>query len=176
MKTPGVADAWSQQNTMAQQLKMFNQSRLSLIGSEVVEGVDCYKVRAEIDMNSMADQLSGRGDIYCAYAEHELHRTLPQYETGRLLLDHQRYSSSQEDGCTGDLHSDATVFGPECPNESENQEMRINAEISMLFEGFNESVNIKLPAEAKKAQPFPMGLMVSTKAVPVVPVGNETKT
>ena len=52
--------------------------------------------------------------------------------------------------------------------------MRINAEVSMIFEGFNESVNIKLPAEAKKAQPFPMGLMVSTQAVPVVPVGNET--
>jgi len=37
-----------------------------------------------------------------------------------------------------------------------------------------ESVNIKLPAEAKKAQPFPMGLMVSTQAAPVVLVGNET--
>jgi hypothetical protein len=52
--------------------------------------------------------------------------------------------------------------------------MRINAEVSMIFDGFNESVNIKLPAEAKKAQPFPMGLMVSTQAVPIVPVGNET--
>jgi hypothetical protein len=46
----------------------------------------------------------------------------------------------------------------------------------MIFEGFNESVNIKLPAEAKKVQPLSMGQMVSTQAVPVVPDGNETKT
>jgi len=44
----------------------------------------------------------------------------------------------------------------------------------MLFEGFNESVNIKLPIEAKKAPPFPLGLIASKEAVPVVPDGNET--
>ena len=114
MKMPGVADAWSQQNTMTQQLKMFNQSRLSLIGSEVVEGVDCYKVRAEMDMSTMADQLSGEVTSIVPMPSMNYYRTLPQYEIGRLLLDHQRYSSSQEDGCTGDLHSDATVFRPEC--------------------------------------------------------------
>ena len=56
---PGVADAWSAQNTMTRQLKMFNQSRLSLIGSEMVEGQNCYKVRAEMDMSTVADQLAG---------------------------------------------------------------------------------------------------------------------
>jgi hypothetical protein len=53
-------------------------------------------------------------------------------------------------------------------------EMRINSEVSMLFEGFNESVNIKLPAEAKMAPPFPMGLIASNEAVPIVQDGNET--
>ena len=56
---PGVADAWSQQNPMTRQLEMFNQSRLSLIGSEMVEGQNCYKVRAEMDMSTVADQLAG---------------------------------------------------------------------------------------------------------------------
>ena len=44
----------------------------------------------------------------------------------------------------------------------------------MIFEGFNESVSINLPAEAKKVQPLSMGLMVSAQAVPVVRAGNET--
>ena len=59
---------------------------------------------------------------------------------------------------------------------NESMEMRIKADVSMIFEGFNESVNIKLPAEAMKAPPFPLGLMVSREAVPVVPNGNETIT
>ena len=173
MKMPGVADAWSQQNTMAQQLKMFNQSRLSLIGSEVVEGVDCYKVRAEMDMSTMADQLSG-----------EVTSIVPMQSMNYTEL----FRNMRLDvyyWITKDTHllkkTDVLEIFTVTPqslglnaNESEDQEMRINAEVSMIFEGFNESVNIKLPAEAKKAQPFPMGLMVSTQAVPVVPDGNET--
>jgi hypothetical protein len=58
-------------------------------------------------------------------------------------------------------------------SESRDLEMRINAEVSMIFEGFNESVNIEIPAEAKKAPLFPIGIMVSTEAAPVV---NETMT
>jgi hypothetical protein len=53
-------------------------------------------------------------------------------------------------------------------------EMRINSEVSMLFEGFNESVDVNLPAEAMKAQPFPMGLMVSREDASSVADGNET--
>ena len=44
----------------------------------------------------------------------------------------------------------------------------------MIFEGFNESVSIKHPAEAMKVPPLSLGLMVSTQAVPVVRAGNET--
>jgi hypothetical protein len=52
--------------------------------------------------------------------------------------------------------------------------MLVRAEVSMLFQGFNEPVNIVLPAEAEKAQLLPMNLMASNQAVPVVPVGDET--
>jgi hypothetical protein len=42
----------------------------------------------------------------------------------------------------------------------------------MLFEGFNESVNVSLPSEATKAQPFPMGLIASEE-VPTIRDHNE---
>ena len=64
IKMPAVASAWSQQNNMEQQVNMFNQSNLSLIGSEIVDGQDCYKVSADIDMGSFADQLSGQVASY----------------------------------------------------------------------------------------------------------------
>jgi len=173
MKMPGVADVWSAQSTMAQQLEMFNQSRLSLIGSEMVEGVDCYKVQAEIDMGMMADQLSG-----------EVTSLVPMQSMNYSEL-FRNMSLDVYYWITKDTHllkkTDVTEVFIVTPqslglpgNESETLEMRIKAEVSMLFEGFNESVNIKLPAEAMKAQPFPMGLMVSTEAASSVPDGNET--
>ncbi|MEI6103092.1 MAG: DUF6612 family protein [Methanothrix sp.] len=173
IKVPGVANAWSQQNTMTRQLKMFNQSRLSLIGSEMVEGQNCYKVRAEMDMSTVAEQLAGETSSLVP---------MPSMNYSELF---RNMSLDVYYWITKDTHllkkTDVLEIFTVAPqslglqaNESGTMEMRINAEVSMIFEGFNESVSIKLPAEAKKVQPLSMGLMVSTQAVPVVPDGNET--
>jgi hypothetical protein len=175
MKAPGVADAWSQQNTMTQQVDMFNRSRLSLIGSEMVEGQDCYKVRAEMDLNAMADQLS-----------EEVASLVPVQSMNYSEL-FRNMSLNVYYWITKDTHllkkTDVLETFTVTPqslglNASEpgEQEMLVHAEVSMLFQGFNEPVNIVLPAGAEKAQLLPMNLMASTQAVPVVPAGNETMT
>jgi len=157
MKVP----AWDDSTyTMTQQLKMFNQSRLSLIGSEMVEGQDCYKVQA-VMVSTLADQLSG-----------DVASPVPMQS-----INHSYYWITKDTHLLKKLDVleiftlNSQSFGLPA-NGSEGQEMRVNAETTMLFEGFNESVNIKLPAEAEKAQPFPMA---SAEAVPVIPAGNESK-
>jgi hypothetical protein len=172
MKMPGVADAWSAQNTMTQQLEMFNQSRLTLIGSEKVEGVDCYKVRAEIDMGTIADQLSA-----------EVASLVPMQSMNyselfrNMTLDVHYWITKDTNLLKKTDITEVFVMTPQSlglqGNESGNMEMRINSEVSMLFDGFNESANVKLPAEAMQAQPFPMGLMAS-EAEPSVLEENET--
>jgi hypothetical protein len=171
MMMPGVADARSLQNTMAQQVEMFNQSRLTLIGSEMVAGQDCYKVRAKMNMSTMADQLSGEVPSLVPMQSmnySELFRNMRLDVFYWITKDTRLLKKT-------DVVESFTVT-PQSLGlpANESMEMRINAEISMLFEGFNESVIIELPAEAKMAQPFPMSLSASTEAVPVVPAGNET--
>jgi hypothetical protein len=172
LKMPVVADTWSAQNTMTQQLEMLNQSRLTLIGSDMVDGVDCYKVRAEINMSEMADQLST-----------DVTSLLPMQSMNYSELFHNMDMDVYY-WITKDSHLlkktdviESFVMAPESlgldENDSENIEMRINSEVSLLFEGFNESVNVKLPDEAMQAQLFPLGLMVSEAASPVQE-GNET--
>ncbi len=172
MKIPGLAEAGFQQNTMAQPLEMFNQSRLALIGSENVEGQECYKVRAETDMSMTADRLAGKATALMPvqsmnYSELFHNMSMDVYywisKDTRLLK-------------KTDVVETFTVT-PQYLGLPANElmEIRINAEVSMLFDGFNESVNIVLPVEAKKAQPFPIGISVSTEAVPVVLAVNETK-
>jgi hypothetical protein len=175
MKMPGVSDAWSAQSTMAQQLKIFNQSRISLIGSEMVEGIGCYKVRAEIDMGILADQLSGEVTSLVPiegmnYSELFRNLSLDVY----YWISKDTHLLKKTD--VTEVYTVAPQSLDLSANESGDMEMRINSDVSMLFEGFNESVNIKLPAEAKMAPPFPMGLMVSAQAVPAVPIGHETMT
>lgn len=172
MMMPGLTYAWSQQNTMAQELEMFNQSRITLIGSEMVGGQDCYKVKAEMDTSTMEDQISGMVPSIVPM------QTMNYSELFRNMSLEVHYWISKD---TRHLKKadivETFMLTPKYLGlpANESMEMRINADISMLFEGFNESINIKLPAEARKAQTFPMGLSASTEAVRVVPVGNETE-
>jgi len=173
LKLPSVADAWSQQNTMTQQVEMFNQSHLSLIGSEMVEGQDCYKVRAVINMSTMADQLSGEATSLVPiesmnYSELFHNMSLDVY----YWISKDTHLLKKTDVLEIFTMAPQSLGLPS--NESGDDEMRVISEVSMIFEGFNENVNIKLPAEASRAQPFPLGLIISAEAAPVVSVGNET--
>lgn len=170
LKMPGVADSWSAQGTISQQINMLNQSHLTLMGSEKVGGQDCYKVRAEMDMSAMADQLSA-----------DAASLVPMQGMNSELFDNMSL-----DVCywiSKDTHllrktdvTESFIMTPQSLGlpSNESMEMRINAKVSMLFEGFNESANINLPAEAAKAQTFPLGLLVSTEEVPVFLANNET--
>lgn len=172
MKMPGVAESWSTQNTMNEQLEMFNRSHLTLVGSENVEGEDCYKVLAENKMSDMADQLSA-----------DMTSLLPMQSMNYSDL----FRNMTLDICywiTKDTHllkkTDVREVFTVTPqllgfsdNESSDVQMQINSEVVMLFEGFNDSISIKLPAEAERAQSFPLGLIAS-REVPSVKDGNET--
>ena len=59
-------------------------------------------------------------------------------------------------------------------NQSETQEMRITAEVSMLFKGYNENIAIKLPPEAEVARSFSSIFMESTESDTAVLNGNVT--
>ncbi|OPY54472.1 MAG: hypothetical protein A4E49_01050 [Methanosaeta sp. PtaU1.Bin112] len=172
IEMPGIADTWATQNAMTQQLDMFNQSRLTLIGSENVEGDDCYKVRAEINMEAMSDQLL-----------EDVTSLLPM----KSINYNEIFRNMTLDICywiTKDTHLlkkteiiESFAVTPQSlgitGNQSEDMEMNIKSTVTMLFEGFNESVTVSLPSEATKAQPFPMGLIASEE-VSTIRDDNET--
>jgi hypothetical protein len=164
LKMPGAAAAWSQQSTLEQQVDMFNQSNLTLIGTETVEGQDCYKVRAEIDMRAYVSQQSGEVASY-----------LPAPSANNTDL----FSNTTLDvyyWITKEAHLLKKTNVHEVLNVTPQslglpaaigQKVRLDSTTSMLFGGFNESVNIMLPSDAGKAQPFPLGLAASNETVPV---------
>ena len=173
LKMPAVASAWSMQNTMEQQVNMLNQSNLSLIGSEIVDGQDCYKVNAKIDMGSFADQLSGQVASYVPmqsmnYTDLFRNMTLNVYYWITKDTHLLKKTDVVEKFTVTPQSLGLPASGPE------RQEMRLNSKISMLFGNFNESVKIELPAEAEEALPFPMNLVATNEAVSVSLLGNET--
>ncbi len=153
---PFSEDMWSQRNTLAQQVELINNSVTTLLGVEEVDGVDCYKIKADIDTASFAAQLSQAGSYLpmqpLNFSSFFNNATLEAYywiavET-HLLKKSEVYESF--------------VFRPQDigipPKGPENQEMRVNAYITVEFGGYNESIKIDLPAEARGAEALPLNM------------------
>ncbi len=150
LNIPFTEDVWSQQNTLEQQVEMLNGSNLTLLGSEAVAGVDCYKIKVDIDTQSLAAQLSQSSSPvplqFINYSELFSDAVLEAY----YWITKDTHLLKRSDIFESFVIRPADL-GLE-PKGPENLEMRVDADISMTFGGFNESINIELPAEARTAE------------------------
>ena len=159
----GMGDAWSEQNSLDQQVDMFNRSRLVLMGSEMVGDEDCYKVRAEMDIASYADPLSQEVASYVPFLPMNIS------ELFRNMSMEVHYWISKESHLLKRADVFETLYltpqslGLQAADE--NMAIRISSTTSMLFDGFNESINIVLPLEASSAQLFQMPSYPESEAV-----------
>jgi hypothetical protein len=161
---PGVAEAWSQQNTMNQQVDMLNHSNLTLLGSEIVDGQDCYKLLVDMDTASFADQLAKQTGFSSLFSNMTLQAYHWITKDTHLLKKTEIWESFTVNPKSLGLPV----------NESGNLEMSVDTAITLLFSGFNQRINVELPAEAALAEPFPLNMIASAEAVLLAPSGNAT--
>ena len=166
MELSGLGDVWSQQNSLDQQIDMLNQSRLTLVGSEMVGDEDCYKVRAEIDIASYADPLSQEVASIVPFIP------LNFSDLFRNMTMEVHYWISKESQLLKRADMFETLYmTPQSlglqSSEEENMAVRMSSTTSVVFDGFNESVNIVLPPEASAAQLFNMSSYPESEAVAV---------
>ncbi len=165
LRIPFSEGMWSQQNTLEQQAEMLNSSNVTLQGTEVVEGLDCYKLKADIDMQSFASQLTQTNSYLplqpINFSQLFNNATLEAYYW--ITKDTHLLKKSEV--------SESFVIQPQdlglSPNGPENQEMRVNADITMIFDGFNESINIELPAEAGTAEALSLNMTPTAQSVTI---------
>jgi len=166
MELSGLGDVWSQQNSLDQQIDMLNRSRLTLVGSEMVGDEDCYKVRAEIDIASYADPLSQEVASIVPFIP------LNFSDLFRNMTMEVHYWISKESQLLKRADMFETLYmTPQSlglqPSEEENMAVRMSSTTSVVFDGFNQSVNIVLPPEASAAQLFNMSSYPESEAVAV---------
>ena len=166
MELSGLGDVWSQQNSLDQQIDMLNQSRLTLVGSEMVGDEDCYKVRAELDIASYADPLSQEVASIVPFIP------LNFSDLFRNMTMEVHYWISKESQLLKRADMFETLYmTPQSlglqSSEEENMAVRMSSTTSVVFDGFNESVNILLPPEASAAQLFNMSSYPESEAVAV---------
>lgn len=153
MTIPGVSETWSQRDTMGQQIDLLNQSNITLVGYETVDGQECYKLLAEINSTVVADQISKEtGSILPELSLNlsKLFSNMTMEAYYWIAIDtHQLKKSDVSESFVLDPQSLGMPF-----NETGKMEMSVDTSISMAFEGINNSVIVVLPEEAKNAPTF----------------------
>ncbi|NMC10931.1 MAG: hypothetical protein GYA39_08170 [Methanothrix sp.] len=160
MKLPEVAEAWSQQNTMKQQIDMLNQSNLTMLGSEVVGDDDCYILFAKVNSSAIAEQISKQTGPSLPVQFMNLSELLRNTTMNAYYWIAKDAHQLKKAKVTESFTFNPAYLGLPT-NETENIEMRVNTTISMLFEDINESVNIILPEEAGTAKLFSQDLIAT---------------
>ena len=145
-----LKDIWKQQDKVEQQRESLNGSNITLLGMKKIEGTECYKVKVTPDMKSyttvMKEQLgtttilpylnisalfNNTSISYVSWISKEGHLPLrTEITTNMTLLPEMLGLPAKKAG---------------------NFEMRIETSYAMQFSGFDRSIKIALPEDARKA-------------------------
>lgn len=152
MKLP-MADLWTVQDKARQQLELLNQSNITLLGMETVEGQECYKVKLSPDMvaysKAISEQMNGfPGNINLS----QLYRNSTMQITYWIGKENYLLKKTQVNLAMKMTPQSLGVI----PKGPEKQEIRQLSNTTLTFLEYNRPVNIKLPAQAKAAKLLPV--------------------
>ena len=176
LKMPSLDQAWSSQTTLDQQLLILNQSRLTLLGSERVDDRDCFKVLAEMDMESMTDQLSAEAssllpDLGINYSQIYSNSSL----NATYWIDKESHNLKKADILEIFLINPQSALGLSAEEAGAAEEMTITSKVSMNFLGYDEDLEIRLPPEANAAADILANLTAGGQASPLALASNESE-
>jgi len=152
MKLP-IADLWTEQDRVEQQLQLLNNSNITFLGMEKVGGQECYKVGLSPDMAAyskiVSEQMGGfpaNINLSQLYNNSVMQITYLINKESYLLEKTEVYlAMSMTPQSLG-----VTPKGPE------KQEIRQLINTTMSYFGYDKPVNIKLPPQAQMAKELPL--------------------
>jgi hypothetical protein len=148
-----IADLWTDQDRVEQQLQLLNNSNITFLGMEKVGSQECYKVGLSPDMAAyskiVSEQMGGfpaNINLSQLYNNSVMQITYWINKESYLLEKTEVYlaisMTPQSLGVT--------------PKGPEKQEIRQLINTTMSYFGYDKPVNIKLPPQAQMAKELPL--------------------
>jgi hypothetical protein len=152
LQIPDASLLWAQQNMVAQQSELINASKITVAGSETVNGQDCWKVTVVPDIN-----------VYAAVLSQQMGSSLPLaymnlteiYQSG--TVEWTTWVTKDTNLLIKNDIKMAFTITPETMGLSPaagDFQMKVNLQSVMDFKDFNQPIHVVLPAGAYSAQPL----------------------
>lgn len=162
---PSLETLWKQQDEMERQKEELNNSAVTLLGYENVNGIDCYKVQVAPDLKTYSSieqsyniGVQGSQAGSSTASSLNLSRLFNNTNISEIMwISKDTYLPVKVDISMNMALSPEDLGVP--PKKTGNLDLRIDTSEAIVFSGFNRSINIALPEEAKNAIAFPSSLL-----------------
>lgn len=155
IKMEATEDMWQQQCPLEQQLELWEGAvEVKSLGSETVNGVECYVYEIKPDMAVLSDMLaqetSGMGMDLMDFSQFDLADMYEELSVKEWLAQDSYLPMKMEIKLVMEVGAeDAAAAG------ADFDKMTIDVEVNMDFYDYNQPVSIELPPEALEAEEMP---------------------
>jgi len=155
-------ESWASQNQLEQQMELLNISEVELLVDEKVNGVDCYVLKIEPDMNKFWNSTMGAAIIKSAQSSAlgvDIKKMMKSLSMKEWISKATMYPKKTQMAIRSVASSDDLAI----PETEEKFTMTEDMEVELLFYDYNQPVSIELPEGAEGAV-----------GQPLIPVLNQT--
>ena len=162
---PSLGTLWKQENEMEMQREELNNSTITLLGYDNVTGINCYKIKvvpnlkaylAIEEANNIGIQGSETGPSTTSHLN--LSNLFNNTNISEIMwISKETHLPVKADISMNTMLSSEQLGIPS--KKAENLVMKIDTSETIMFSGFNESINIILPRGAKNAAAIPSSII-----------------
>ncbi|MGA9098892.1 MAG: hypothetical protein WB392_08190, partial [Methanotrichaceae archaeon] len=142
-----------------------NNSTITLLGYENVTGINCYKIKVIPNLKAYsaieeADNIGVQGSE--TGSSTTSHLNLSNLFNNTNISEIMWISRETLLPVKADISMNTTLSSEQLgipPKKTGNLEMKIETSETVMFSGFNRSINITLPEDAKNASIFPSSIL-----------------
>lgn len=168
LKGPSIETLWKQENEIERQKEELNNSTITLLGNEDVNGIDCYKLKVIPNLTAyLAIEggnnigIQGSQSVPSTTSFLNLRNLFNKTDITEIMwISKENLLPAKIDISMNMLLSPDEIGIP--PKKAGNIEMTINTSEIITFSGYNRKINIVLPEDAKNAEAFPSSLLISS--------------
>jgi hypothetical protein len=141
---------WGKMSQIESQIELLEAAQVEVIGSEMVEGIDCYVLQLTPDLEQLWQFYMQQAQVTGEVPEDSLQEMFRSFSVKQWVAKDTYFLAKAEIDMAMELTSEAMGF----PEEQGSMIM----DVGMSFSGYdyNQSVSIILPPEAEEAIEMPM--------------------
>jgi len=153
---------WTSQQPAGEQMEMLNQSKISLLGMESIDGIDCYKIGVVQDSEAVSRMVSQQDGLEMGTLNLNLSEIYRNATISMIYWIDTNENLLKKTEMDMDISINSKDLGIPA-EEAGDLQIQMSIKSTYLYRDLNGYIQIALPSEAETAQPFGQAINITAE-------------